>query len=143
MASTEKYSVFAAAQPSLPLPFQTGDVVLVVRAGVPYKLPPAALRQITYDRVQPVTGNTISATAGLGAFVIDPAGLLATLAMVLPPTPGDGDVFEASTTQDITALTVTAPGITTVAGGGPFTLAANGGASWRYDLSLDKWFPRY
>ncbi len=146
MPQLEPYSTFANALAGLGLPFQAGDILVVTRGAVSFQIPVGdVLSGLTYDYVQPVTGNTITATSGLGAFRIDPAGALATLHMVMPPAPLDGQLFEASTTQDISALTVTAPGTATLAGtsGGPFVLAANGGVGWQYDLALDKWLPRF
>jgi hypothetical protein len=97
----------------------------------------------TYLRVIPLTGDTLTAVAGLQAFRIDPAGELATLTVVLPPFPADGDPFCISTTQTIDALTITAPGGATMAGtsGGPYVLAANGGSCWQFDLALNEWLP--
>jgi len=131
---SEKYSTFALAQAPIVLPFLTGDILIAVRAGVPYQVPPTAFQAaaISYVYAQPLTGNTLTAIAGQGAFVIDPAGAIAALTVVLPPGAVDGQVFELSTTQTITALTVNPAAGDTVVGGAVGVLAANGGASWRY-----------
>jgi hypothetical protein len=96
-----------------------------------------------YLRVVPLTGDTLTAVAGLLAFRIDPLGELATLAVVMPPTPSNGDSFCISTTQRLAVVTVSAPASTTMAGtsGGPFTLEANGGTCWQYDMALNQWLP--
>jgi hypothetical protein len=61
----------------------------------------------------------------------------------MPPSPGDGQVFEVSTTQDITAFEAQAPGGAGVAGGGPFVLAGNGGVGWRYVALNTFWYRRF
>ena len=98
---------------------------------------------VTY--VVPATGSTITASAGQGAFRINPAGALAVLHMVLPPIVSEGQIFEVSTTQDITAFDAAGAGTDSVVGtsGGPFVLAANGGSSWQARLSNTSWYPRY
>jgi len=98
---------------------------------------------LVYSRVVPLTGDTLTASVGLGAFRIDPAGELATLTVIMPPSPPDGFIFSISTTQTIDALTITGSGTATMAGssGGPYVLAANGGSSWQFDMTLNEWFP--
>jgi len=141
---SQRYSVFAAAQAALALPLQATDILLVVRAGVPYRMAPGSLSALSYVYAQPVTGATLTAVAGQGATVCDPAGAILALAQVLPPSPVDGQVFEFSTTQVITALTATAAAGDTMAGssGGPVGMGANSGISWRYRLADLKWYPR-
>lgn len=96
-----------------------------------------------YLRVVPLSGDTLAAVAGLHAFRIDPLAELATLAVVMPPGPADGDEFCISTTQTLDSVTASAPGGATMAGtsGGPFTLSANGGTCWQYDMALNEWLP--
>jgi hypothetical protein len=98
---------------------------------------------VTYS--VPTTGATITAASGQGAFRINPAGALAVLHVVLPPIVSDSQIFEASTTQDISAFDAVGAGTDSVIGtsGGPFVLAANGGVSWQARLSNTSWYPRY
>ena len=98
---------------------------------------------VTY--VIPTTGSTITASAGQGAFRINPAGAIAVLHMVLPPGVSEGQVFEASTTQTISAFDAAGAGSDSVIGtsGGPYVLAANGGVSWQFRLANTSWYPRY
>ncbi len=98
---------------------------------------------ISYLRVSPVSGDTITALTGLQAFRIDPLGELATLTVVMPPNPVDGDMFRISTTQTLDAVTIVGAGTATMAAtsGGPYVLAANGGSSWQYDAAINQWLP--
>jgi len=137
---SEKYSVFATGVTGLPSPFQPGDILVVTRAGVSYKIQPQDLSYPSYSYQQPVDGATLTATAGLGAFRVDPATAIAALTVVLPPSPLDAQVFSTSTTQDIAALTVTAPGGASVVGSG-FTLAALGAFAWQYRAINTTWYP--
>ena len=97
----------------------------------------------SYTYAQPTDGATVTATVGLAALVLEPAAPLATLTVVLPPTPDDGQVFELSTTQDISALTVDGAAGDSVIGSSVGVLAQNGGASWRYRKSNTTWYRRY
>lgn len=94
--------------------------------------------------VSPTSGSTLTALVTQSGYVMTPAGVLATLSIILPPITGDQQVFTISTTQTIDALTVSGAGTATMGGssGGPYMFTANGGASWIYNLTQDKWFPR-
>lgn len=146
----ETFAFFLTEDPNttdLVPPLLASDLIAVVRGDAPgevtYRAPASMLGPITYSYEQPATGATLTATEGLGAFVCDPAGAIAVLDVVMPPTPADGQMFEVSTTEDITALTATAPGSATVRGGGPFTLAGNGGLGWRYVAVATSWIRRW
>ena len=93
-----------------------------------------------YEYNAPVSGATVVATAG--ALLLEPAGTLATLTVTLPPDPVDGQIFELSTTQQITALTVQGAAGETVRGA-TFTLNPDSGSSWRYRTASVTWFVRY
>ena len=90
----------------------------------------------------PLSGDTLTAAALQGGYNLVPAGTLATLTVVLPPTPADGQIFELASTQQITALTVSAPGGATVRGAS-YTLNADSGSSWRYREAYTAWHVRY
>jgi len=95
-----------------------------------------------YSYQQPTSGATLTATAYLAAYVVDPAGMLAALTVVVPPTANDGQFFELSTTQTITALTVDpASGQSVI--GGSLTLGTNTGAGWRYRAANNTWYRRF
>ena len=154
MADGELFTVFVDASPDLPLPTQPIDEIPVVRSGVTYKAKPsdiAAGGPGSYNGgigptvyVSPVSGATITAVIGQGAFGIKPAGPLAVLHLILPPNPLDEQVFEVGTEQDLIMFDAVGSGTDSMSGtcGGPFTLAANGGSSWRYRLSDTSWNPR-
>lgn len=96
-----------------------------------------------YAYAQPASGATLTAAAALGAYIIDPAATLASLTVTLPPGAIDGQLFELSTSQAITALSVSPATGQTVNGAGPFLLAADGGCGWRYRAANNTWYRRF
>jgi hypothetical protein len=98
--------------------------------------------QNSFTRSAPTTGATITMATGERRRVIDPAGTIAALTVVLPASPADGAVAEIMTSQIITALTVNAPGGATT-NGGALTPAADSGASWLYRAANTTWYRRY
>lgn len=94
-----------------------------------------------YQYIQPVTGTTLSSPAGQGGWIIDPAGGLAAMTIILPLGGTDGQRFVVSTTQTIDALTVQPAGSQSLRGGGPFTLAQNGAVAWIFRLTDATWYP--
>ncbi len=151
MADGELYTVFVDASPQLPLPAQPTDEIAIVRNLVTYKASPGTVLGgnlvggigfTTY--VSPVSGATIVATLGQGAFEIELGAPIAVLHLVLPPGAVEGQVFEIATTQDIDNLDAIGAGIDNMAGtsGTVGVLAANGGASWRYRLLNSTWYRR-
>jgi hypothetical protein len=135
----QRYSVFVGALPVLPSgTMQPDDLLAVVRDQIPYRLVHPSVNYVV-----PTEAGSVVVSAEQFVYTLVPATGLAVLAIVLPPSPIDEQVFELSTTQTIDDLTVTAPASATVLGGGPFVLAANGGVSWRYRLSDTTWYRRY
>lgn len=92
-----------------------------------------------YSYQQPAGGATLTATAHLAAFVIDPAGPLAALSVVMPAAPNDGDEFRIVTTQAIALLTVTPAAGQSVAGA-PAGLGAGGAVLWQYRAANATWY---
>lgn len=84
---------------------------------------------------QPTTGQTVTANPGVAALFIDPAGTLATLTVVLPASPVEGQGFEMGSSQILTALTITGTIVGTLT-----TLALGGFARFRYSATASKWF---
>lgn len=100
-----------------------------------------------YDYEVPVTTNTITETNLMNQLIIDPAGTLAALTVVLPAatTLVDGQQWGMCTTQIISALTLTAGSGTTVKNAPTALLVpvATGAAScfrMRYVLSKTAWY---
>ena len=88
----------------------------------------------------PVTGNTVTMSAGESRAIMNPAGTIAVLTITLPSSPVDGQIAHISSTQIITALTVNAPGGATVMSP-PTTLGVNSEYSFLYQVSSTTWFP--
>ena len=91
-----------------------------------------------WQRATPVTGNTVTATPGINGLTLEivPAGTLATLTVVFPTSPVDGQSFTLKISQIITTLTVTG----TVAGspGGGATVAGYS-RTFVYDALAASW----
>lgn len=137
---SERYTAFVIAAPLLAEPPLPGDLIAVTRAGITYHRP---LADDSYSYETPATGDTLTAIAGLGAFVCVPAAEIAALEVVMPPSAVDGQPFEVSTTETVDAFTATPAAGQTVLGGGPFVLAGNGGVGWRYIGDIDTWIRRF
>lgn len=139
LARGNSAAVAAYAGPQGELVVNTDDYTLHVQDGATAG---GRSPQSNYSYQQPATGATLTAPAYLGAYVIDPAGTLATLSVVTPPSANDGQVFEISTSQAITALSVS-PAAGQTVNGGNLLLAANGGCGWRYRAANDTWYRRF
>jgi hypothetical protein len=62
----------------------------------------------SYSYQTPATGFSITIGAGVRTLVLDPAGTLATGTITMPASPVDGQEIRISSSQNITALTVSA-----------------------------------
>lgn len=90
----------------------------------------------TVARSVPTAGATVNMGNGQNSILLlDPAGTLATLTVVLPVNPSDGDRATISTSQILTALTITGTIVGTLT-----TLALSGFASFKYNQASAKWF---
>lgn len=100
--------------------------------------------KLTQYAAPSATGFTVTITpltAGQGVWlVLTPTGTLAAGTIALPASGSAVDRQEVlvNTTQTITALTVSASGLTVT--GAPTTLAANGAFRMRFDAVLQTWF---
>lgn len=93
-------------------------------------------RAVQYSITTPLTGTTVS---GVGQeAVINPAGTLAALTVVMPASPVDGQRFKIFSSQTLTSLTLT-PGTGNTMTGGVTTLAANGSVEYTYNVSGATW----
>lgn len=129
--------------PAAELTVNTDDWSLRVHDGVALGGWPLRAIGANYAYQAPTTGATLTAAAHLGAYILEPAATLASLTIVAPSAPNDGDEFEVSTTQTVTALTINPAAGQSLKGGGPFMLAANGGVAWRYRAANTTWYRRY
>ena len=94
-----------------------------------------------YAYAQPTSGGTVVALAATATLLLDPAGALAALTVDLPSATQDGQTFQVSTTQTITALTASpASGSGQTVSGGALTLTANGGVAWLYRAANTTWY---
>lgn len=91
----------------------------------------------------PSTGATITIANTSRTLVIDPAGTLAALTVQMPAAPIDGQLVEFSTSQILTALTVSPNGGQTMGNGLPTSATAGQGFGFIYRLALTKWFRTY
>lgn len=87
----------------------------------------------------PTTGQTVTMGATEQKRQLTPAATLTSLTVTLSASPADDVERTISTTQQITALTVNAPGGASVLGG-TGTLSANGSMRFRYRTSNTTWY---
>lgn len=99
------------------------------------------LDDLGYGWAQPTSGTTVTSLALQGGWMFEPAVALATLTVVAPPLPFDGEEFVISTTANINALTVLAAVGQTLLGGGPLTLGAPGAVKWKFRVANNTWYP--
>lgn len=83
---------------------------------------------------QPTTGQSVTIADTTDTLMLDPAGTLATLTVVLP-TGAQGKRVTISSSQILTALTITGTIVGTLT-----TLALGGFAQFTYSSSASKWF---
>lgn len=103
---------------------------------------PAVLTGSVALDAAPLTGTTITVPQGVSQLVVDPAGTIAALTVVLPPASQlvDGQEFKMSTTQTITALTVTAGANTSIVSTAVTTLGPTTAAlDLIYHAATGKW----
>ena len=93
----------------------------------------------TYNYQTPSTGFSVTIGSGVSDLILNPSGTLATGTVTMPASPTDGQVTGISSTQAITALTVSPNAGQSIFGA--FTgMAANGFGRWRYVLGVTTWF---
>jgi hypothetical protein len=93
----------------------------------------------SYDYQVLTTGFTYTFAAGTQVLVINPAGTLATGTITMPASPADGMTIRFSSSQIITALTVSANTGQSIVSA-VTTLAAGGGAAYIYRLAATTWY---
>lgn len=93
-----------------------------------------------YDYQTPTTGFSYTFAAGTQTLVMNPAGTLATGTITMPASPSDGMTITISSTQQITALTLSGNTGQTIVGG-VNSLAATQAVSFIYRSANTSWFP--
>ena len=93
----------------------------------------------SYDYQTPTTGFTYTFAAGTQVLVMNPAGTLATGTITMPASPADGMTIRFSSSQIITALTVSANTGQSIVSA-VTTLSAGGGAAYIYRLANTTWY---
>lgn len=88
----------------------------------------------TVQYATPTTGQTVTGD-GSRIIIINPAGTLATLTVILPSSPVDGQECILAASQILTALTITGTIVGTLT-----TLALGGFARFVYSATAAKWF---
>jgi hypothetical protein len=93
-----------------------------------------------YDYQVLTTGFTYTFAAGVQTLIANPAGTLATGTVTMPASPADGMTITISTTQQITALTLSANTGQSMGGTQTTLLPANSAVQFVYRLSNTTWY---
>jgi hypothetical protein len=94
----------------------------------------------SYDYQALTTGFTYTFAAGTQVLVINPAGTLATGTITMPASPADGMTITFSSSQQITALTLSGNTGQSIVSNVTF-LPAKTGVSYVYRLANTTWYP--
>jgi len=92
---------------------------------------------VPFDYQVPLTGFSITPVAT--ATVLNPAGTLATGTITMPASPDDGTICAVSSTQTITALTVSANTGQSIVGA-VTTLSAGTNMAYQYRAADKTWY---
>jgi len=124
-----------------------GNITLTAGAatgsGIPGTLKLAgATAESGYSLQVPLTGFSITIANGTNRLILNPAGTLATGTITMPPNPADGQIVTISSTQTITALTLS-PNTAQTISNAASTLAPGptGAIKYIYVLGSTNWFP--
>lgn len=92
-----------------------------------------------YKQISTLTSGTVTSNdTGQDVIIIhDAASLAATLTLVMPATPTDGQLLTFMSVLGVTALTITS---TPTLVGGLASVAPAGNATWMYERSNNKWY---
>ncbi len=93
----------------------------------------------TYSYRVPLTGFSITIPNYTNALILNPAGTLASGAIVMPVSAYDGQIITATSSQTITTLTYTANAGQTIIGA-PTTITSTTPAKFIYKASLKTFF---
>lgn len=90
----------------------------------------------------PTTGFTITFANTSKTLILNPAGTLASGTITMPPGPIDGQEVRLSSSQTVTALTVS-PNTSQTISNAPTTIAPGQGYAWIYHLAGTNWYRLY
>lgn len=96
----------------------------------------------SYSLQAPSTGFSITIANTSATLILNPAGTLATGTITMPPGPVDGEIIRVTSSQTVTALTVSANAGQTI-NGAPTTITALAGFSYIYNASGTAWYRLY
>lgn len=97
------------------------------------------LPTLAVQKEVPTTGQTKTVSADKRALVLDPAGTLDELTVVMPTAPADGTVVRIVSTEIVTALTHSAGGSDSIVGAAT-ALAANTPIGYIYVAADTAWY---
>ena len=93
-----------------------------------------------YDYQVLTTGFSYTFSSGTQVLIANPAGTLATGTITMPASPADGMVITITTTQEITALTVSGNTGQSIGGTQVARMPANSAMQFVYRLSNTTWY---
>lgn len=103
--------------------------------------PVGAYCSVAYSRQVPLTGFAITVANTADTLILEPAGLLATGTVTMAAAPIDGQEFNFTCTQAVTALTIQAnAGQTMLAPFAGVAYVANTGFGWKYLAATTAWY---
>ena len=115
------------------------DVHWVGSDGTDTNLTAGAAGALPYTYNAPVTGFAITVGNNITQLILEPAGTLASGTVTLPAAPEDGDTVGISSTQAITALTISPNAGQTVADA-PASFAVGGAVKFLYRATNTTWY---
>lgn len=115
------------------------DVHWVGSDGTDTNLVAGASGALAYTYNAPATGFAITVGNDIAQLVLEPAGTLASGTVTLPAAPEDGDTVGISSTQAITALTISPNAGQTVADA-PTSFAIGGSVRFLYRATNTTWY---
>lgn len=97
---------------------------------------------MTHQIDTPTSGSTITCPSGLGEEVVNNSATLATLTVIFPPSPSDGDIFGLSSIKAVTVMTLSTSDGSSIIGSasGNYNTSGGGAHMWIYDSASTTWF---
>lgn len=143
-AETIRFQSMDTSAPSGILTPARGDIILdSSNNSDPYRWSGSAWTPFNnggaYTYNAPTTGFSITIANGIGRLILDPAGTLATGTVIMPSTPVDADEVGLSSTQIITALTVSGNTGQTMADT-VSTLGVGSAVKFKWVAAQSKWY---